>query len=338
MPPEMRFGAFVTPQAPVEDDHVATTRRFVARAALAERCGFDGVFVGEHIASDEYAFYESLTLLSAMAARTERIDLGTAITVAPIHHPVRFASRTATLDVLSGGRFVAGFGTGGRPPEFDAFDVPIDERIPRTTEAVEVVRRLWSEPRVSHEGTHFSFADLAIHPKPAQEEVPVWFGFNGEQGLDYVAREGFGWLALSQVPEETWEERVDTFHAALDRHGRAVDDVEMAVMVEVSVAGDHEAAVEAMAEPVVEKYREYAGRERQPEAVRGLDPEEVTFEHLEDMFVVGTPGDAIDAFESYREQGFDYVLARPPALQSDEDVIRRTMELLGEEVFPHFRE
>lgn len=97
-------------------------------------------------------------------APSERVDLGIATTVATIYHPVRFASRTATSDVLSGGRFVAGFGTGSRPPESDAFDVPIDERIPRTTEAVEVVRWLWSETRLTHEGEHVSFADLAIRP------------------------------------------------------------------------------------------------------------------------------------------------------------------------------
>lgn len=334
MTDRLHVGAFVTPQVRPAEDHVETSRRLVDRAAHAEAVGYDGVFVGEHIANEEWAFYEPLSLLAAMAERTDDLRLGTAISVAPLHHPVRYAARTATIDVLSGGRFVGGFGTGGLPHEFAAFEVPLAERISRTTETVEVVRRLWTEDRVDHDGEFFHLDGVSLHPKPAQEAVPVWLGFNGPEGMDYIAQEGVGWLALSQVPEDTWTERVGTFQDALARHDRGVEDVPMAAMVEVSVAEDRETAVESMREPVVEKYREYASRDRQPEAVRGMDPEDVTFEDVSDLFVIGTPEDAIEAFEAYREQGFDWLLLRPPAIGADESVVRGTMELIGEKVVP----
>lgn len=336
--PVPSVGAYLTPQAPVDADHVAGSRQLLRHAERAEAAGLDGVFLAEHLTGDDYAFYESLALLSAIAGRTDRVDLGTAIAIAPLHHPVRFAARAATIDALSGGRFVAGFGTGGgRATEYSAFDVADATAIQRTTETVELIQRLWAEDGVSHDGAHYSVADVTLHPKPVQTEVPVWFGFNGERGLHHIARSDAGWLALSQVPRATLEGRVETLRRALAEHGRSIDDVDMAILLEVSVADDRGTAVEAIREPAVAKYREYASRERQPAAVQGLEPAAVTFEHIEDLFVVGTPESVAADLAYYRDLGFDYLCCRPPVLGDDEAAVARTIELLGEAVRPRLR-
>lgn len=334
----MRFGTFVTPQAPADENHAATSRTMVDRAVFAERQGFDGVFVGEHIASEEYAYYESLTLLTAMAARTDRVQLGTSIAVAPLYQPARLAARTATLDALSDGRFVAGFGAGYRPQEYAALGVPFDERVSRTVETVDLVERLWRESGVDHDGTHYQLDDVTVNPRPIQDDVPVWLGFNGERGIDYVVRSGRGWLAIAQVDDETWAARMERFDAALAEHGRSRDDVEMAAMIDASVAADREAAVEAIRDPIERKYREYARQENPPDPVSDVDPEEVSFELLEDLFVVGTPDDVVEEVERLRDDGFDYVLVRPPVLQPSEDAVRETLERFGRDVIPRFED
>ncbi len=137
-----------------------------------ESAGFDSLWVGDHV-----AFYipvlESLTLLSFLAAATERVRLCTGVYLLPLRNPTTTAKVTSTLDMLSGGRLTLGIGVGGEfPPEFEACGVPVGERGPRTDEAIEILRRLWTEDQVAHEGRHFSFGPVSLSPKPSQKRGP----------------------------------------------------------------------------------------------------------------------------------------------------------------------
>jgi probable F420-dependent oxidoreductase len=141
-------------------------------ARRIEAAGFDSLWVGDHI-SFHIPILESLTLLSFVAAVTERIRLGTAIYLLPLRHPTITAKVTSTLDVLSGGRFTMGIGVGGEfPPEFEACGIPLEERGSRTDEGIQVLRRLWSEDKVEHRGRHFSFGPVTLSPKPLQAGGP----------------------------------------------------------------------------------------------------------------------------------------------------------------------
>jgi probable F420-dependent oxidoreductase len=137
-----------------------------------EAAGFDSLWVGDHV-----SFYipvlESLTLLAFLAAVTERIRLCTGVYLLPLRHPTTTAKVTSTLDMLSGGRLTLGIGVGGEfPPEFEACGVPLDERGPRTDEAIEILRRLWTEDQVAYAGRHFSFGPISLSPKPSQKQGP----------------------------------------------------------------------------------------------------------------------------------------------------------------------
>jgi probable F420-dependent oxidoreductase len=141
-------------------------------AGKIESAGFDSVWVGDHV-SFHIPILESLTLLSFVAAATERVRLCTGIYLAPLRHPTISAKMTSTLDVLSGGRLTLGIGVGGEfPPEFEACGVPVAERGSRTDESIEVMRRLWSEDRVEHAGRHFQFGPVSLAPKPIQPGGP----------------------------------------------------------------------------------------------------------------------------------------------------------------------
>jgi probable F420-dependent oxidoreductase len=141
-------------------------------ARRIEAAGFDSIWAGDHI-SFHIPIMESLTLLSYVAAVTTRVRLGTGIYLVPLRHPTTSAKVTSTLDVLSGGRLTLGVGVGGEfPPEYEACGIPVSERGSRTDEGIEVMRRLWTENKVAHEGKHFRFGPVSLDPKPVQEGGP----------------------------------------------------------------------------------------------------------------------------------------------------------------------
>jgi len=143
-----------------------------AQAAAIEASGLDSIWVGDHV-SFHIPILESLTLLSFLAAATERVRLCTGVYLLPLRHPTLIAKITSTLDQLAAGRLTLGVGVGGEfPPEFEAVGVPATERGGRADEAIEILRRLWSEDRVEHHGKHFDLGPISIDPKPLQAGGP----------------------------------------------------------------------------------------------------------------------------------------------------------------------
>jgi probable F420-dependent oxidoreductase len=141
-------------------------------ARALENAGFDSLWVGDHV-SFHIPVTESLTMLSFAAGVTERIRLGSAVYLLPLRHPTLIAKITSSLDMLSGGRLTLGVGVGGEfPPEFEAVGVPLEERGSRADEAIGILRRLWTEDGVAHDGKHFHFGAISIDPKPVQPGGP----------------------------------------------------------------------------------------------------------------------------------------------------------------------
>jgi probable F420-dependent oxidoreductase len=163
LPDRVRCGMVLT--AGARDEAIASARRI-------EDAGFDSAWAGDHVAF-HIPVLESLTLLALASGVTERISLGTAVYLLPLRHPTITAKVTSTLDVLSGGRLVLGVGVGGEfPPEFEASGVPVEERGSRADEAIEILRKLWTEDGATHEGKHFRFGPVSIDPKPLQAGGP----------------------------------------------------------------------------------------------------------------------------------------------------------------------
>ena len=141
-------------------------------ARRIEAAGFDAIWTGDHI-SFPVPILESLTKLSFLAAVTERVRLGTSILLVPLRHPTVIAKMTATIDVLSGGRFTLGIGVGGEfPHEFEACGIPVEERGKRTDLGIDIIRKLWTEDNVSYSSDIFNFGPVSIDPKPIQKKGP----------------------------------------------------------------------------------------------------------------------------------------------------------------------
>ncbi len=218
-----------------------------AVAMAAERLGFATLWAPEHVVlMEQYAsqypyssgrfpgpadipIADPLTTLAYAAACTSTIRLGTGICLVPEHNPLILAKTAATLDRLSGGRFILGAGVGWLAEEFQALGVPFERRGRRTREYVEVMRRLWTEPVSSYHGEFTSFAGVTSYPKPARAGgVPVWFGGESEAALRRVAAYGDGWLGFKLLPPEA-AEKIRRIEAMLAANGRPRAAVTLAV-------------------------------------------------------------------------------------------------------------
>ncbi|WP_027344749.1 TIGR03619 family F420-dependent LLM class oxidoreductase [Hamadaea tsunoensis] len=171
--------------------------RVVEVAVAAEAAGWEALFVWDHLA---FAWgvpsADPWVTLSAVAQATTRIRLGTAVTALPRRRPVVVANAVATLDRLSGGRFVFGAGLGGVAAEFAAFDDPADTptRAARLDEGLDLLTALWTGERVDHHGLHYTVDNVALAPRPVQERVPVWIGGHSSGAMRRAAQWD-GWIA-----------------------------------------------------------------------------------------------------------------------------------------------
>ena len=177
----MRIGV----QLPEVERHVPWTE-YLAIACAAEEAGFDSVWLGDHLLyreeGDERGPWEAWTLLAALAAVTERVELGPLVACTAFHPPGLIAKMAAAIAEVSGGRFVLGVGAGWNEPEFRAFGLPYDHRVSRFEEAFTIIRGLLAGERVTLDGRFFTAEDLVLEPRPAERPRLV-VGSNGPRML-----------------------------------------------------------------------------------------------------------------------------------------------------------
>src|SRR5246127_4556494 len=129
---------------------------------FVDQAGFDSIWLTEHHFTDDGYLAAIMPTLGAIAARTKRVSLGTYVLLAPFYHPLRLAEDTATIDVISHGRLRLGIGLGYRGEEFDGFGVARGERLGRTLETIEILKRAWTGERFSYQGKYFKFNDVRV--------------------------------------------------------------------------------------------------------------------------------------------------------------------------------
>jgi probable F420-dependent oxidoreductase len=176
-------------------------RELGALAAEAETLGFASLWAGDHVAFPA-PILDPLQVLTAFAAHTERVRLGTCVYLLPLRHPTVVAKMVAALDYVAGGRVVFGVGVGGEfPVEFEACGVPVAERGGRTDEAIVILRRLWAGGRATHRGRRFEIGPVEIAPPPPQGPgLPIWIGGRSEAALRRAARLGDGYVGYMLDP------------------------------------------------------------------------------------------------------------------------------------------
>jgi probable F420-dependent oxidoreductase len=190
-----------------------------ALARIAEEVGFDTATIGHHhFMPGNMA--DPLTFLTAVAARTDRLRVGTGIFQLPVHNPVRVAEQVATIDQISGGRISLGVGLGWWPLEYEVHGSSFRDRGARMEEALEILRLVWSQENVAHDGRFWSFPELTVHPRPVQQpHPPLWVAGVADVAIDRAARLGDAWLCGPVQSVTKAESMLDVYRNACARHG-----------------------------------------------------------------------------------------------------------------------
>jgi probable F420-dependent oxidoreductase len=197
-------------------------------AATVEDTGFDSLWFSDQVSGSAP---DPVVAMAVTAARTRRLKFGMSVMVLPGRNPVLLAKQLATLDRVSRGRFLPAFGLGAvDPAEQSAFAQDRATRGSVFDEALEVMRRCWTEDVVDHHGRHFTFEGVRVSPKPVQDPPEVWLGGRAESELRRVGRLADGWLPSFVTPadaESGWM-RVNEVAA---EHGRAIDPGHFGVLI-----------------------------------------------------------------------------------------------------------
>lgn len=218
-------------------------------AVAAEQYGLDSVWLADHFfyrAPDgtTYGLHEAWTLLSAVAAVTERIELGTMVLCASFRDPGLAAKMAATLDMVSNGRLILGVGAGGHDPEYDAFGLPTDHRVGRFEEWLEIVARLVRGEAVTFDGTYHKVDGAILLPPPARR-IPILVAAFRPRMLDLTARWADLWTtSWFGTANEQVAERISDLKAAVTAAGRPVDAVSLTVGITVADPDQSVAVVE----------------------------------------------------------------------------------------------
>ena len=189
----------------------------------ADRRGLGSVWVSEHHFVDDDHMPVPLTALAAIAARTERVRLGTAVVVAPLQHPMAIAEQAAVVDVISGGRLELGLGAGYVAPEFEAFGAELGRRYRAADHALAEIRRIFAEGR--------------CNPGPVQDPVPLWAGYLGPRGAARAGRLGVGLLTHNR-------DSFDVYRDELEASGHGAETARMGGVADFLVVDDPEEAFE----------------------------------------------------------------------------------------------
>ncbi len=259
-------------------------------AAIAfDALGFDSVWVCDHlygVPAPQLPIFEAWTQLAAVAAVTERVELGTLVTPPFFRNPAVLAKQIATLDHVSGGRAIAGLGAGWFEPEFTGTGCPfpaMGERMRALAEMAEILKRLWTEERVSFEGRHFALRDALCEPKPVRRP-PILIGGGGERTLMGIAvRHADIWNNMA-VFQPQLPAKVEALKRRCDELGRDFDSIEVSQQCVVVIGEDAESARQGL-EKAQKIYGGHMGA------------------GLQEHGIWGDPGQVIERIERHRELG-----------------------------------
>ena len=188
-------------------------------AQRAEALGFGDLWVTNNTL-DHASCFDSLTILTYAAALTSTIRLGVSVLVLPVYNPIHVAHQVATLDYLSGGRAVLGVGL-GREQHYAEFQIPRERRVRRFLEEVELMKALWTQPKVTYRGQIFQLEDGVMGPKPVQKpHPPVWLGGGHPDALRRAAAVADGWMGAGGSTTAAFAKSVPLVRAALETTGR----------------------------------------------------------------------------------------------------------------------
>lgn len=315
-------------------------RELLDFSVIAEEVGFDSIMVSDHFQPwrhhGGHAPY-SLAWMAALGERTSRVIIGTsALTPTFRYHPAIVAQAMGTIAVLNPGRTILGVGTGESLNEVPATGIEwpkFKERFGRLREAIELMRRLWTEERVSFDGEYYKTANATIYDRP-DEPVPIYIAAAGPTASRLAGRVGDGFICTSgKAPELYRETLLPNVQEGLDEAGRAVDEIEKMIEMKVSFDTDKERAIRDT--------KHWAALALSPEEKTGVE-DPIEMEKLADALpieraasrwiVSADPDEHIERIAPYIELGFRHLVFHSPGPDQE-----RFLRLYAKEVLPRIR-
>lgn len=349
----MEFGMFHEFQRlPGASDASAFADSF-AQVDAAERMGLDAMWLAElHFNPERSVLASPLILAAAIAARTSRMKIGTAVQVLPLCHPLRLAEEVATIDHLSNGRLIFGVGRSGFAHTYKTYGVDYGESRERFVETLEIVKGCFTQERFSHKGKHFAYDNVRLSPRPVQQPWPeIRIAAASPDTYEEAATMGHAIFVAARTGNlSELKPMVKIYRAAWKAAGHPGDGA-VYLRVPVYVADTEAAAREEPRESILHLLRTIGGRlaesakldsaraiEKRGE--RGAKMVSIEYDEvLKERMIVGTPQGVIDRLAEVKEQlGLDGILAElnPGSLIPHERVMR-ALRLLCEDVIPAFK-
>jgi luciferase family oxidoreductase group 1 len=342
----MDFGTFLLMQSPSARSNEEIFGRAVALAQHADNLGFDSVWCAEHHFSTYGYLSRPLMMATHLAAKTERIRVGSAVVVLPLHHPLIVAEEIATADLLSGGRLDVGLGRGYQTYEFQRLGISLDESRARFDEAVDILLLAFQGKPFSYSGKHYNFGETTVFPTPVQKpRPPIWVVGQSAESITATAKRGFNLVSGGfGVPLE----QLRKFRQGFDE---MVTDPELKKTIRVSTQRPVYVTHDVSELPEVVEHARWnmrvtlslrQGLERVDENGHAqavpFENEPTTQELLDRYFVMGTPETCIAKLRELREaMGIDHFNANFWFGDLSQEKVHASMKLFAEEVMPAFQ-
>ncbi|MDA0733767.1 MAG: LLM class flavin-dependent oxidoreductase [Chloroflexi bacterium] len=335
----MEFGLF--DQLPCAATQQTATRYqdIISQSKLADELGLDSVWLAEYHFTPRFSIMPSpLLVASAISQCTQRVKIGTAVNLLPLHQPVRLAEEVATLDVLSQGRAIFGIGRGANADHYAGMGISMEEGRPRFAEALDLVLKCWTQERFSHQGTYFQASDVQVVPKPYQQpHPPVFIAANSPETFPMVGELGHNILVTPLMRgNEGVQDNLLVYRQKLTEHGHDPSKVNVFPILTACVAETGKKA-RAIMEPSLNNYLGVL-RERRPSALgRAIDLSSEVI--MRDFAVVGDPQECIDQIARFKEmfdcQGIMFWHNIGGMVPNEE--LSKSMKLFADKVLPHFK-
>jgi alkanesulfonate monooxygenase SsuD/methylene tetrahydromethanopterin reductase-like flavin-dependent oxidoreductase (luciferase family) len=334
----MKVGIFLTNQNPLGSDMVSALEDQYIMARLARDRGWDAVGTGQHYLSEGMSQLQLIPFLARLAAEAGHMTGIAGVLLLPLHNPVEVAECMASLDVIWRGNFVFGVGLGYREVEFDAFKVPRGQRVRRLEQGLEIVKRLWTEDKVTVDTDVCTLSNVTLTCRPVQRpHPPIWVAANNDTAIRRAARVGDAWFVNPHATTATIVRQMELYRAELARLGKASPPT-VPLIKEIFCARDTRTALEMAGPYLAEKYRAYASW-GQDAVMPGEETFRQPFESLlRDRFVLGSPEECYEQLRPCWETvGANFLLFRTHWIGMPVGHALGSMRLISDELLPALR-
>jgi alkanesulfonate monooxygenase SsuD/methylene tetrahydromethanopterin reductase-like flavin-dependent oxidoreductase (luciferase family) len=335
----VRFGLAIMndfPPGTVPAERIPLLREQVRAAAEA---GIESVWVLHHYLGNMPTL-QPLPLLAALAAEAGDMFLGTNMFILPLSHPVAVAENYATLDHITGGRVIAGFGMGYRENEFESFGIPLSDRVSRYEESVQIIRGLWSGSEVNFSGQHFTVSGQRIGLPPVQPGGPkIWVGAGAHRtGAHRAARLGDAWMVPPHVTPERLATVLRYYQDERERLGRgpARDVIVRRELVLDPDPGQARSIGIAARGALTRQYAQFNAPD-QTESYRHLQSDAAAAAVADQSYLFTDPARAVESLQALEKAGVTYVVLRAQWYDLPQAQMLRTLRLFRDHVRPAFQ-